>query len=227
MLFSGAPPRKIFHKPSRLVRIYVEPGKRDVRLRATLPKWRGLEGRSFMTDREFSDSLDAIRNRRQDGLIRIYEEYHAYLFQVVLAIVGQREDAEDVTADLFLRLWESPPAYHPGNGHRGYLATIARNRAIDRVRANRRTIPIDTAEEADLGAVPSSENEIVNEIAVEEVLALMTPAEREIVSMKHLLGLTFREIAEATGKPQGTVAWIYRETVKKIRRCGYDTNEQS
>ena len=56
-----------------------------------------------MTDREFSDSLDAIRNRRQDGLIRIYEEYHAYLFQVVLAIVGQREDAEDVTADLFLR----------------------------------------------------------------------------------------------------------------------------
>ena len=51
---------------------------------------------------------------------------------------------------------------------------------------------------------------------------MMSPAEREIVSMKHLMGLTFREIAEATGKPQGTVAWIYRECVKKIRRCGYD-----
>ena len=165
-----------------------------------------------MTDLEFSDCLEAIRKRNQDGLVRIYNEYSAYLFQVVLAVVEQREDAED----------ESPPAYRPGNGHRGFLATIARNRAIDRLRRDRRTISIDMTEEVDLGAVPSSEEDIVNEIAVEEVLKMMSPAEREIVSMKHLMGLTFREIAEATGKPQGTVAWIYRECVKKIRRCGYD-----
>lgn len=175
-----------------------------------------------MTDLEFSNCLEAIRKRNQDGLVRIYNEYSAYLFQVVLAVVEQREDAEDVTSDLFLRLWESPPAYRPGNGHRGFLATIARNRAIDRLRRDRRTISIDMTEEVDLGAVPSSEEDIVNEIAVEEVLKMMSPAEREIVSMKHLMGLTFREIAEATGKPQGTVAWIYRECVKKIRRCGYD-----
>ncbi|MBR5713125.1 MAG: RNA polymerase sigma factor [Lachnospiraceae bacterium] len=174
-----------------------------------------------MTDREFYDCLTAIRERRQDGLTRIYHEYFAYLYQIIFSLVGQREDAEDVAADMFLKLWESPPAYKPGNGHKGYLATIARNRAIDRLRANNRTIPIDTAEE-ELVTVPSSENEIVNELAVEEVLARMTPQEREIVSMKHLLGLTFREIAEATGKPQGTVAWIYREAINKIRRCGYD-----
>ena len=120
-----------------------------------------------MTDLEFSDCLEAIRKRNQDGLVRIYNEYSAYLFQVVLAVVEQREDAEDVTSDLFLRLWESPPAYRPGNGHRGFLATIARNRAIDRLRRDRRTISIDMTEEVDLGAVPSSEEDIVNEIAVE------------------------------------------------------------
>ena len=175
-----------------------------------------------MTDREFSNCIEDIRQRRQDGLVRIYNEYSAYLFQVVLAVLGQREDAEDVTSDVFLKLWENPPSYTPGNGHRGYLATIARNRAVDRLRKESRTIAVDMTEEADLGSVPSSEEEIVNEIAVEEVLAMMSPAEREIVSMKHLMGLTFKEIAEATGKPQGTVAWIYRECIKKIRMCGYD-----
>lgn len=175
-----------------------------------------------MTDLEFADCLDAIRRRDQNGLMRIYNEYSAYLFQVVSSLVSQREDAEDVTSDLFLKFWESPPAYRPGKGHKGYLATMARNRAIDYLRANSRTISIDTAEETDIGAVPSSADEIVNEIAVEQVLAMMSPTEREIVSMKQLMGLTFREIAEATGKPQGTVAWIYREAVNKIRRCGYD-----
>ena len=175
-----------------------------------------------MTDLEFADCLDAIRQHEQDGLTRIYNEYSAYLFQIVRAVVTEQADAEDVTADLFLRLWEAPPAYHPGNGHKGYLATMARNRAIDYIRANRRTISIDTAEEVDLGAVPSNADDIVNEIAVEQVLALMSPQEREIVSMKHLMGLTFREIAEAVNKPQGTVAWIYREAINKIRRCGYD-----
>jgi len=70
--------------------------------------------------------------------------------------------------------------------------------------------------------VPSHEDALVNEMTVEQVLASMSPQEREIVSMKHLLGLTFREISEAVGRPQGTVAWIYREAVAKIRRSGYD-----
>ncbi|MBP5461276.1 MAG: hypothetical protein J6Y20_04040 [Lachnospiraceae bacterium] len=74
-----------------------------------------------MTDLEFADCLDAIRRRDQNGLMRIYNEYSAYLFQVVSALVSQREDAEDVTSDLFLKFWESPPAYRPGKGHTGYL----------------------------------------------------------------------------------------------------------
>ncbi|MBQ6660742.1 MAG: sigma-70 family RNA polymerase sigma factor [Lachnospiraceae bacterium] len=175
-----------------------------------------------MTDREFAESLEAIRARDQSGLIRIYNEYSAYLYQIVFSVVGSKEDAEDITSDLFLKLWETPPAYRPGNGHKGYLATIARNRAIDSLRASQRVIPTDFLEEPQLGAVPSSEEELVNEMAVEQILAKLSPSEREIVSMKHLMGLTFREIAEATGRPQGTVAWVYREALAKIRRCGYD-----
>lgn len=175
-----------------------------------------------MTDQEFADCIAAIRSRDQSGLVRIYEEYSAYLFQVVRALIEQREDAEDILSELFLKLWDSPPDYRPGRGHKGYLATMARNRAVDHLRANKRSIPIDTDDEEALGAVPSSEEAIVNEMVVEQVLARMSPQEREIVSMKHLMGMTFREIAEATGRPQGTVAWVYREAVNKIRRSGYD-----
>lgn len=81
------------------------------------------------------------------GLKDIYVEYLPYVYRVVYGIVGNKENAEDITSDFFVKLWSFAPKYRPGNGHKGYLATIARNMAVDHLRKYRREIPMEEPEQ--------------------------------------------------------------------------------
>ena len=79
----------------------------------------------------------------RQALKEIYEAYLPYLYTVVFGVLQNKEDAEDVSTDVFLRLWETADRYKPGSGHKGYLATIARNMAIDHLRKRGREVLVD------------------------------------------------------------------------------------
>lgn len=100
-----------------------------------------------MTEAEFEGCIKRICQGDQTGLKDIYVEYLPYIYRVVYGIVGNKENAEDITSDFFVKLWSFAPKYRPGNGHKGYLATIARNMAFDHLRKCRREIPMDDPEQ--------------------------------------------------------------------------------
>lgn len=99
-----------------------------------------------MTEAEFERCIKRICQGDQMGLKDIYVEYLPYIYRVVYGIVGNKENAEDITSDFFVKLWSFAPKYRPGNGHKGYLATIARNMAVDHLRRCRREIPMEEPE---------------------------------------------------------------------------------
>ena len=76
---------------------------------------------------------------------------------------------------------------------------------------------IDTDEE-DTGV----EDEVVEQLSVMEALDRLKPEEREIVDMKVLSDMTFKEISEILQIPRGTVTWRYQAAIKKSRRYGYE-----
>ena len=175
------------------------------------------------------------------GLKEIYENYVGYIYRIIYEVLQNKENAEDVTSDFFIRLWEKAEQFKPGSGHRGYLAVMARNMAIDFIRKHRREEL--TALMQDLGAGPEEEGrdagiyqentrfpngaskveeEVLGNITVNQALAALKPAERQIVSLKILGELTFKEIAECMKIPMGTVTWKYQSAMKKLRRCGYE-----
>ena len=65
------------------------------------------------------------------------------------------------------------------------------------------------------------EEEVIGNMALQEALGSLKPQERQVVDMKVLGGLTFKEIAHLLSLPMGTVTWRYQNAVKKLRRCGY------
>lgn len=179
-----------------------------------------------MEDRVFDQCMERIRKGDKDALKEIYISYGGYVFHLILGILGNRENAEDVTSEFFIKLWDIADKYVPGTGHRGWLSRIARNMAIDFLRANKREIPYDTEEPeferaADAGR-DTTQEEALGNMTVEEALACLKPAEREIVHLKIIGDFTFEEIAGMLGSPMGTVTWRYREAIKKLRRCGYE-----
>lgn len=198
-----------------------------------------------MEDRVFDRCMERIKQNDKEALKEIYVAYAGFLFHFILGILGNRENAEDVTSEFFIKLWDIADKYVPGTGHKAWLSRIARNMAIDFLRKHKREIPYDagerefemlaasdesTAEGGKKGGGYGSESdnrdataeEAVSNLTVKEALERLKPAEREIVHLKIIGDMTFEEISNLLETPMGTVTWRYREAMKKLRRCGYE-----
>lgn len=93
-----------------------------------------------MTEQEFEQAVVRIRSGDKDGLKEIYLAYVKFIYAVIYEILQNKENTEDMTSEFFIKLWDVAERYEPGRGHRGYLATIARNMAIDFLRKRRREV---------------------------------------------------------------------------------------
>lgn len=182
-----------------------------------------------MTEERFTLAMERIRNKDKSALKEIYEEYISFIYHTVLNIVKNPSDAEDITSEFFIKLWEKADSYKPGSAHKGYLATIARNMAIDHLRKYSKEVYIETDDEDESDNMAqiaddstSPENQVVENLAVDEALSRLKPIYRQIVTMKVLGDMTFKEISEALNIPIGTVTWNYQDALKKLRRFGYE-----
>lgn len=190
-----------------------------------------------MTEGRFEKCIRHMNQGDRDALKEVYEEYVSYIYHIVRQLLSTREEAEDITSEFFIRLWEKSESYRGGSGHKGWMAAIARNLAIDYIRKRKREEPVDfsaerAAEDGQNFAVCSAmqreqagesvEEQVLADISMEEALALLKESERRVVHMKIVADMTFQEIADILEEPLGTVAWRYREAVKKLRRCGYE-----
>lgn len=175
-----------------------------------------------MNDRQFEEQIGRICNNDKGGLRAIYEDYNPMIYSMVFGVLHNREDAEDVTSEFFIRLWEIADTYRPGSGHRAWMITVARNMAIDHIRKHRREVL--AAEIPDYLQTPQEapEEALCHRLSLEQALETLKEEERQIVNLKIMGELTFQEIAGVLKKPLGTVTWRYRTAIQKLKRCGYD-----
>lgn len=194
-----------------------------------------------MDERQFEKAVARMVQGDKTGLKEIYENYVGYIYRIVYEVLQSKENAEDVTSEFFIRLWDKAEQFKAGSGHRGYLAVMARNMAIDFLRKHKREEL--TALMQDLGSGSEEEyhdtglyredayfqrgdskveEEVLGNMTISRALEMLKPTERQIVSLKVLGELTFKEIAQSMGIPMGTVTWKYQNAMKKLRRCGYE-----
>lgn len=177
-----------------------------------------------MEEKQFRMCMKRIKSGDKSALREIYEAYVGYIYYIVFRVVQNKEDAEDVTSDFFIKLWGLADTYRGGKGHRTWLAAIARNMAVDLLRKNKREVL--TEDFAD--SIPENmsaddvEGEVISDMSLKAALDTLKPAEREIVHMKIMGQLTFQEIAHILGQPMGTVTWRYQNAMQRLRRCGYE-----
>lgn len=181
-----------------------------------------------MTDEAFGLSIQKILSGDKSGLREIYDEYLEYIYRIVYGVVGRKEDAEDITSEFFIKLWQTADNIKTGGGHKGYMATVARNMSIDFLRKHKREVleSFTKEEEENIPAYEpvsdsDTEAEVIEDVSLKEALKELKPAEAQIINMKVLSEMTFAEISQTLNIPMGTVTWRYREAIKKLRRYGY------
>lgn len=174
-----------------------------------------------MTEKQFDSSIRLINCGDKDGLKQIYSEYGKMIFTVMKASVKNSHDAEDLTADFFLKLWQIADKYRFGGGHKRFLVVMARNMSLDFLRKNgREALDIDNID--DEHNEPSSEiateSDVIGNMTVREALDTLNEKEREIINLKIYAEMTFEEIAEIMKSPLGTVSWRYKTAIEKLKK---------
>ena len=176
-----------------------------------------------MNNREFDRCMRRIQKGDKTGLKEIYEAYISYIYAVIRGVVKNKENAEDLTAEFFIKLWNMADQYKAGSGHKTWMTVIARNMAIDFMRkAGREQLTEEVSEvsaaDTAAGIADSMENEVVGRMNFRETVEKLPETERQIMTMKLAGQMTFKEIAEVLGIPMGTVTWKYQNSLEKLRR---------
>ena len=132
--------------------------------------------RTSVTQEEFNGCMERIKAGDKDGLKDIYVAYLSYIYTIIYGVVTSKENAEDLTSEFFIKLWDIADTYKPQDkGHKAYLATVARNMALDFLRKNKREVLAEEMpEEAPAEAEEPPEAPPVEDVpevsSVEEVL---------------------------------------------------------
>lgn len=167
-----------------------------------------------------SQLMRQIRECQPAALSRVYDLYSTMVFSVAMRVLHSPVDAEDVMQEVFLKLWQQPNSFAENRGSLcGWLAVVARNRAIDRVRGMKRFEDLDDLQLPNSTNLSSeAEREMLLE-KVRKVLDTMPADQRQAVEMAFFDGHTHTEIATKTGQPLGTVKTRIRSALIAIRKA--------
>jgi RNA polymerase sigma-70 factor (ECF subfamily) len=171
--------------------------------------------------------MAALGDDTIEALERLYDRYSALVYSVALRILHDHVLAEDVTQEVFLRLWRRPQSYDPARGRFvSWLMSITRNRALDEQRRVSRRLRLEETGEGATDAVPSSDRfddpvqaaAIGDErAAVRAAMETLSPQQRRVIELAYFGGLTQVEIAALTNTPLGTVKTRVRLAMSKLR----------
>ena len=182
------------------------------------------ERRKSKIDREWSQLLQLIAERRESALSMLYDQSSALVFSIAYRILSDRGDAEEVTLDVFNYVWRSAENYDASRGSvANWLVMLARSRAIDRFRSTalRAQIrePLADPVEIPVDVPDPEETAVVQEHRriVRDAVATLPKEQRQAIELAFFSALSHSEVAGALGEPLGTVKTRIRLGLRRLQ----------
>jgi RNA polymerase sigma-70 factor (ECF subfamily) len=186
-----------------------------------------MELLAIIAGRQVTLSSDSLLSGAINSL---YDRYGRLIYSVAIHTVGDAQTAEEITQDVFVRVWENAHTYQPEVAKvSAWLVSITRHRAIDELR-RRKVRPEknldDWPEEGEVNGVemmtPLDGPEKLFETTAQQqslrqILAALPPDQRQILRLAYFKGLSHSQIAELLGEPLGTVKSRVRLGMQKLR----------
>jgi RNA polymerase sigma-70 factor (ECF subfamily) len=174
--------------------------------------------------------MKQISARDVEAFRVLYFRYELPIFNFLLRCAGNRALAEDLLQETFWRVWQAARTFNPGLGDfHSWLFRVALNATRSELalkRHSRETLNGIIPEEARpfSGGDVRDDNPACHferreaETLVADALAGLSPALREVVALRCMEGLKFREIAAVTGAPAGTLKTRFHRAIAELRR---------
>jgi RNA polymerase sigma-70 factor (ECF subfamily) len=169
------------------------------------------------------DALRRMAARDAGGLERFYDLLGGLVFGLSLKMLRSREEAEDLTQEVFLYLWKEAARYDASRGTpTAWAVTVTRSRAIDRIRSrDSEARRMETIGAASPGSAPDETGRDAerNETAasVRSAMAALPAEHRTMIELAYFEGLSQSQIAKRLGEPLGTIKSRARAALFRLR----------
>ena len=190
-----------------------------------IPSVDGADG-SFLCDEML---MQEITQRRQQALKELYSRYARSLRALIGSVVHEESEADDVLQESFLQIWREAHHYSPKAGKPlGWVITIARRRAIDRVRRRDSYRRAKQRFEDEIKPQTQPRRTSATDMQVSQSdlrkflgrqMQTLPKVQREAVELAYFGGLSQREIAATTNTPLGTVKTRLQLGLRKLTQC--------
>ena len=164
-----------------------------------------------MDDQKLTELFVSIRAGNTEAFSVFYEDYKKPVFTVLWRIVASKEMAEDLTQELFIKLFVNPPAPSVNN-LRAYVFKMARNLALNALRCKRRT------------EIEDLENRLAEDLSgidfhidLNAAISMLGDCERQVLALHLNADLTFLEISKIMEQSLPATYRTYKRALKKLR----------
>jgi RNA polymerase sigma-70 factor (ECF subfamily) len=179
----------------------------------------GLQDWSTLDDAAL---VAAIGRATQEALAEVYNRHSGAVHGLARRILRDETLAEEITQEVFLRLWNNPEKFDADRGSlRSFLLAHTHGRSVDLIRSEsaRRTREDRDARLA-VGETQNVEDEVWDMALAEQIknaLSSLIEGERKAIELAYFGGHTYREVADLLGEPEGTVKSRIRSGMKRLR----------
>jgi len=163
--------------------------------------------------------LEAVRRGDSRALEDLYRRHGPRLYGLLLRMLRETADAEEILQETFVEAWKRAAEYSPSRGSvEAWLITIARSRAIDRIRHRgaRLRMVRQTEQLAAAEPPPADPPDVHAQTRLRRALGTLPPEQRQALELAYWAGLSQSEISEHTGDPLGTVKTRVRLGLQRL-----------
>ena len=156
-----------------------------------------------------------IKNGDSNKINVLYSEYNRLVYGIAFSILKNKEDSEDIVQIVFAKIFEMDKEKLPTNNETSWLYSLTKNETLNYLRKQKEDVSLD-----DIYYIAEEDeelNKIIEKDKYNRIISKLNEQEREIVSLKILSNMSFKEIALLLKMPIGTVQWKYYTALHTLR----------
>lgn len=167
-----------------------------------------------INDKELHELFAQMKIKNKTAYEELYQKYSTLVYQIAFSILKNKENAEDIMQNVFIKIGNISEEKLPSKYESSWLYSVTKNEAISYIRKNKKNLSIEEIPQK------SDEDEIekmLGESEYKNIISSLEETERQIISLKVDIGLSFKEIANLLNMPMGTVQWKYYKSLHSLK----------
>lgn len=165
--------------------------------------------------KELHNIFHGMENNKELYFNILYEKYKKLVYAIAFSVLKNKENSEDVVQKVYMKIWKMDNQKFPKNNEGCWLYTLTKNEALDFIKYKKTLLNID--ELYFLSEENKDISEIIDKDSYNNIVSKLNTQEQEIISLKILSNLSFKEISIILNMPEGTIKWKYYKSIHTLK----------